>query len=205
MLRYIKHVLSLIIVTRYKQRILTAKPTKVNTMKKILIIGGTIFARNRGVAALVNGCVYSLRKNLANPKISLVHSFVESCYPTKTTHIEDINIVMDDEKNFVRVVRTALFRLFLATAWRLLYCLHINADFLLRDKLLTEYKKSDVVVNLSYGDIFAYRKNFYKVPVFYFILSKPASYFTWETPCFFSTVHWSFSRQVFQICSEIHT
>ena len=144
---------------------------KVKTLKKVLIIGGTIFARNRGVAALVNGCVRSIRRHFVNPEITLVHSFVESFYPTKTTNVEDVRIVMDDEERPLKVLPKAFVRLYLATLWRLFLFLHINADFLLRDNILTEFRKSDVIINISFGDIFAYRKNYFYIKFLYFILS----------------------------------
>lgn len=154
-------------------------------MKKILILGGTIFARNRGVAAITNGCVDSLRNNLTNPEITLIHTFVESFYPTKTTHLENIKIVMDSEEKFVQLFKKAFIRIFIATVWRLLFCLHINADYLLRDKVLKEYKKTEVVINLSYGDMFAYKKEFYSKLLFFILGQQSLLAILLRKPLFF--------------------
>ena len=136
-------------------------------MKRILILGGTIFARNRGVAAITRTCVDSLRKSIRNPEITLIHTFVESYYPRKTTHLENVRIVMDDEEKYVQLYIKGFIRILFAFLWRLLSYLHINAELLLRDKVLNEYKKASIVINLSYGDMFAYTRNFYNKLLFF--------------------------------------
>ena len=165
-------------------------------MKKMLVLGGTIFARNRGVAAITKGCVDSLRNNLTNPEITLIHTFVESFYPTKTTHPENIKIVIDSEEKFVQLFKKALIRIFIATVWRLLSCLHINADHLLRDKVLKEYKKADVVINLSYGDMFAYKKKFYSKVLFFVLGHQSLLAILLRKPLFF------FPQSIGPFCSK---
>lgn len=155
-------------------------------MKKILVVGGTIFARNRGVAAITKGCVDSLRNNLTNPEITLIHTFVESFYPTKTTYLENIKIVMDSEEKLFRVFKKGIIRIFIATVWRFLSCLHINADCLLRDKVLKEFKKTEVVINLSYGDTFIYQKRFYSKVLFFILVEQSLLAILLRKPLFFS-------------------
>jgi len=165
-------------------------------VKKILVVGGTIFARNRGVAAITKGCVDSLRNNLTNPEITLIHTFVESFYPTKTTYLENIKIVMDSEEKLFRVFKKGIIRIFIATVWRFLSCLHINADCLLRDKVLKEFKKTEVVINLSYGDTFIYQKRFYSKVLFFILVEQSLLAILLRKPLFF------FPQSIGPFCSK---
>jgi len=157
----------------------------VHPITKILILGGTIFARNRGVSAIVNGCVNSVRKNMANPEVALIHTYVESFHPIKTTNLENIRIVMDDKRKLIPIFKNAFIRTFLATVWRLLSYLHIDAELLLRDKVLNEYKRTDVVINLSYGDMFAYKNDFYSKFLFFILAHQCMLAILLKKPLFF--------------------
>lgn len=154
---------------------------------KVLVLGGTIFARNRGVAALTKGCILSLRKNFINPKITLLHTFVESFYPIKTTNLEEnVRIVMDTEERVIRIILRAVVRVFIAMLWRFLRFIHVNADFLLkRDKVLREYKNADIVINLCYGDTFAYKKEFYFKLLFFILWQQSLTAVLLKKPLFF--------------------
>lgn len=154
---------------------------------KVLVLGGTIFARNRGVAALTKGCIVSLRENFTNPKITLIHTFVESFYPIKTAYLEgNINTVIDAEERVVKIILRAFVRLLTATSWRILRCIRVSADFLLRrDKVLREYGNADVVINLCYGDTFAYKKEFYFKLLFFILWHQSLIAILLKKPLFF--------------------
>jgi len=133
----------------------------------ILIIGGTIFARNRGVAAITRGCIDCIRNNFQSPRITLLHTFVESYYPIKTTIVENIRVLLDvKKKSYIYLLMDMVIHIFITIVWRMFRSLCINMRSLLYDELLKEYEKADVVINLSYGDMFAYKKDFYSKLLF---------------------------------------
>ena len=127
----------------------------------ILIICGTIFARNRGVAAITRGCIDCIRKASLKSRIALVHNFVESYYPRKTTCVGDIKVLIDGGKPLIRLFIKMFIHVFVAMVWRVLSSFNINMKTILYDELLKQYEKADVVINLSYGDMLAFKKDFY--------------------------------------------
>lgn len=143
-------------------------------MRKIVVIGGTIFARNRGVAAITRGCIESLRKNIRDSEIVLIHTFVESCYPRKTTQPKNVKVIVDetDIRSFKGHVIKTLLRMPRAILWRMLSTLGINVKSLLNDMVLREIEKADAVINLSYGDMFSYTGGFYSQLVFFSLASQ---------------------------------
>lgn len=176
-------------------------------------MGGTIFARNRGVASITKGCIISLRRSLKNPEIKLIHTFIESFYPRKTTFTEEgFFIILDEDKKVFQLIVKMLIRTILAFTWRFLSLLQVNADFLMIDKVLREFKNADVVINLSYGDMFAYSKESYNQVVFFvlahqcllsILLKKPLIFFPQSVGPFNSKISRFVAKFILDRCTLI--
>lgn len=174
----------------------------------LLIIGGTIFAKNRGVAAITKGCVVCLRKSLKNPQITIIHSFVESYYPRRTAYLKNVKVVLDTEESF----RNVALRIFIAILYKMLSFFRVKAKILLYDRVLKEYENADIVINLSYGDMFAYTKDLYSKRVFLtlayhcmlaILFNKPLFFFPQSIGPFYGKFYRFLARFILNQCDVV--
>jgi len=81
--------------------------------------------------------------------------------------VENIRVLLDvKKKSYIYLLMDMVIHIFITIVWRMFRSLCINMRSLLYDELLKEYEKADVVINLSYGDMFAYKKDFYSKLLF---------------------------------------
>lgn len=128
-----------------------------NKIAKIFIMGGTIYAKNLGVAAITASTVDTLKKSIPNSNIVIPHFFLDTklhSFHSRCTvyYKSDVKIV---EEKCISVFLLP-FHLFAFTLYAILYrCFNLKINILKND-ILREYADADVIIQLSFGDAFHY-------------------------------------------------
>lgn len=120
-------------------------------MTKILVTGTTTYSDNRGVSAMAASTVKILRKFVPNAEIVIWHS-ESSKRSSPTTYETDVKLVR--ERSAAEFYLKIPVRLLLCLMWRAVHDVFGDANVLMGEKLLKEYRDADLIVSLNFGDGF---------------------------------------------------
>ncbi|MBI4286100.1 MAG: polysaccharide pyruvyl transferase family protein [Chloroflexi bacterium] len=124
-------------------------------MHRILLIGTSIYSRNRGVVALASASIGLLKKCLGETDVVLFHSFPDyyDVASPLTYYAKEMRTVKDS--NPYLWAANLPWRLLRAMTWATMKKLFgINMAKLVDEKVLREYMRAEVVIDLGYGDGF---------------------------------------------------
>lgn len=123
------------------------------SMKKIILIGATPYADNRGVSAMTAATIKIIQSKFSDAEIVIWHTFPETYlrqFPTTDT--KKVKIISDG--NAKKYLIKLPLRICLFSIWRALSKIKINPKFKMIDNVTHDCFDADVIINLNFGDVF---------------------------------------------------